>query len=286
MKRIFAFGVAFLLITGASFAQSASDRAWQQRLQVEIPLPVPMVELEPVNPFAAAVDVPASVLQSTPPRKIDVRGVASVAAFVDSKGECLGGVPLELPFPGMTASTSQSLTGSRFEPAMAGSAPQASWVVLEIVMEGRVKEALIVDQVLETPDPTTPPVPEAPVEMVPPGNLRTLNATPQAQLSRLAVPRRLKVSAPSREDEVQIRALVHIDENGRCDRYVPLELYDGLNTWFSAYLATWKAQPGTLNGEPRATWMIYSGRVRMKLSGLDAVSSRVVKDREYIPIPS
>lgn len=274
-----------MFVAAGAVGQSASSRAWQQRLQVSIPLPVPMVELEPINPFAVEVDQVAEVLQSTPPRKVDVRGTARVAAYVDTKGECLGAVPLELPFPGLTSSMNLDLSGSRFDPAMAGSAPQASWAVLEIVMEGRVKEAAIVDHGLEAPDATMPPVPSVQAEMVPPGNLRNLKATPQAQLSRLAAPRRVKVSAPSREDEVQIRALVHIDENGRCDRYVPLELYDGLNPWFSAYLATWRAQPGTQGGQPVASWIVYTARVRMKLSGLDSANSRVVGDREYVPNP-
>jgi hypothetical protein len=274
-----------MFIAVGAAAQSASSRAWQQRLQVSIPLPVPMVELEPINPFAVEVDQIAEVAQSTPPRKVDVRGTARVAAYVDTKGECLGAVPLELPFPGLTSSMNVDLTGSRFEPAMAGSAPQASWAVLEIVMEGRVKEAEIVDHSLEPPDAESPPVPSVQAEMVPPGNLRNLKTTPQSQLSRLAAPRRVKVSAPSREDEVQIRALVHIDENGRCDRYVPLELHDGLNPWLSAYLATWRAQPGTRGGQPIASWVVYTARVRMRLSGLDSASSRVVSDREYIPNP-
>jgi hypothetical protein len=119
--------------------------------------------------------------------------------------------------------------------------------------------------------------------MVPPGNLRSLKATPHSQLSQLATPRRVKIGAPSREDEVQIRALVHIDENGRCDRYVPLELHDGLNTWLSAYLATWRADPGSRGGEAVATWVVYSARIRMKLSGLNSTSARVVRDREYTP---
>lgn len=283
MKRIVAAWMFVMFVVAGAAAQSASSRAWQQRLQVVIPLPVPMVELEPINPFAVEVDRVAEVLQSTPPRKVDVRGTARVAAFVDTKGECLGAVPLELPFPGLTSSLNLDLTGSRFDPAMAGSAPQASWAVLEIAMEGRVKEAEIVDQALEPPDPASPPVPSMQAEMVPPGNLRTLKATPQAQLSQLAAPKRIKVSSPARDDEVQIRALVHIDESGRCDRYVPLELYDGLNPWFSAYLATWKAQPGSKGGEPVASWVVYSARVRMKLSGLDSTNSRVVRDSEYSP---
>lgn len=274
-----------MFIAAGVAAQSASSRAWQQRLQVSIPLPVPMVELEPINPFAVEVDQVAEVSQSTPPRKVDVRGTARVAAYVDTKGECLGAVPLELPFPGLTSSMNLDLTGSRFDPAMAGSAPQASWAVLEIVMEGRVKEAQIVDHGLQPPDPESPPVPSVQAEMVPPGSLRNLKATPQDQLSRLAAPRRVKVSAPARDDEVQIRALVHIGEDGRCDRYVPLELYDGLNPWFSAYLATWRAQPGTRGGQPVASWVIYTARVRMKLSGLNSANSRIVSDRQYVPNP-
>lgn len=285
MKRRIAALIVLVFVAFGAAAQSASSRAWQQRLQVEIPLPVPMVELDPINPFAVEIDDVASVLQSNPPRKVDVRGAAVVAAFVDSKGECLGAVPLELPFPGLTSSINQSLTGARFDPAMAGSAPQPSWVVLEIMMEGRVKEAQISDHVLEPPDPASPPVPDVPVEMVPPGNLRSLKATPQSQLSQLASPRRIKLSAPARDDEVQIRALVHIDENGRCDRYVPLELYDGLNPWLSAYLATWRAQPGTRGGEPVESWVVYSANVQVKLSGLDSANSRVVRDREYTPAP-
>jgi len=283
VKRIVAVCMPVLFLAAGAAAQSASSRAWQQRLQLSMPLPVPMVELAPVNPFAIEVDKVAEVLQSTPPRKTDVRGTARVAAYVDTRGECLGAVPLELPFPGLTSSINLDLTGSRFEPAMAGSAPQPSWVVLEIVMEGRVKEADIIDHGVESPNPDSPPVPVEHAEMAPPGNLRTLKATPRSQLSSLAAPRRIKVSAPAREDEVQIRALVHIDESGRCDRYVPLELYDGLNPWFSAYLATWRAQPGTRGGQPVASWVVYSARVRMKLSGLDSANSRVVSDGEYVP---
>jgi hypothetical protein len=285
VKRIVAAYISVLLVAAGAAAQSASSRAWQQRLEVSIPLPVPIVELEAINPFAVDVDTVAEVVQSTPPRKVDVRGTARVAAYVDSKGECLGAVPLELPFPGLTSSINLDLAGSRFDPAMAGSAPQPSWVILEIVMEGRVKEATIINHGLEAPDTASPPVPSVQPRMVPPGNLRTLAATPQARLSQLASPRRIKVNAPGREDEVQIRALVHIDENGRCDRYVPLELYDGLNPWLSAYLATWRAQPGTRDGQPVPSWIVYSARVGMKLSGLDSASSRVVRDSEYTPNP-
>ncbi len=122
-----------------------------------------------------------------------------------------------------------------------------------------------------------------PAAIAPPGNLRSLRVTPQAQLSQLAAPRRIRVSAPGREDEVHFRALVHINENGRCDRFVPLEIYEGLNTWFSAFLASWSTQPATLDGAPQATWMIYSARVGMKLAGLDSGTVRVLRDHEYTP---
>jgi len=151
-------------------------------------------------------------------------------------------------------------------------------------MEGRVKEATVVDQVLEMPDPEVPPVPSKPVAMTPPGNLRNLKATPHDQLTTLATPRRIRVKAAGREDEIHLRALVHITEEGRCDRFVPLDLFDGLNPWVSAYLATWRVQPATVDGAATATWLVYSARVRMKLSGLDSTTFRVIRDREYSPV--
>jgi hypothetical protein len=273
----------FVLVATTAAAQSASSRAWQQRMDVEIPLPVPMVELEAVNPFATAVDETPKVIQATAPRKVDIRGAAIVATFVDAKGICLGTVPLKLPVPGLTASLVEDLNGSRFDPAIAGGLPQPSWAVLEISMEGKIKESQIVDQSLEMPDPETPSTPNQPVAMKPPGSLRNLRATPQSQLTRLAAPRRIKVNAPGRDDEIHIRALVHVNENGRCDRYVPLELYDGLNPWFSGYLASWRVQPATRGGTPLAVWVEYSARVRMKLSGMSSTTSRVVRDHEYTP---
>lgn len=264
-------------------AQSASSRAWQQRLEIEIPLPVPLVELETINPFAVTVDETPTVVQSTTPRKVDFQGVATVAAYVDAKGECLGAVPLELPVPGLTSSLVEDLTGTKFDPATAGNAPQPSWVVIEVVMEGRVKEATIVDQLLEMPDPADPPVPSEPVAMTPPGALRDLKTTPHAQLSRLAAPRRIKVNAPARDGEAHFRAMVHITEDGRCDRYVPLELYDGLSRWLSGYLATWRVEPATRDGAPVAAWVVFSARVQLKLSALNSGNFRVNREREYDP---
>jgi hypothetical protein len=283
VKRVIMIVAAFVLVANTAVAQSASSRAWQQRMDVEIPLPVPLVELEAVNPFATVVDQTPKVTQATTPRKVDLRGAATVAAFVDAKGVCLGAFPLELPVPGLTAALVEDMNGSRFDPATAGNAPQPSWVVLEIGMEGRIKESEIVDQTLEMPDPENPSVPNQPVAMKPPGSLRDLKATPHAQLDKLATPRRIKISAPARDDEVHIRALVHLTETGRCDRYVPLELYDGLNAWFSGYLASWKVQPATRDGAPLAVWVEYSARVKMEISGISSTTSRVVQDREYTP---
>jgi len=283
VKRVIMIVATFVLVATTAAAQSASSRAWQQRMDVEIPLPVPLVELLPVNPFAIIVDETPKVLQASVPRKVDIRGAATVATFVDAKGVCLGAVPLKLPVPGLTASLVEDLNGSRFDPAIAGGLPQPSWVVLEIGMEGKVKESEIIDQSLEMPDPETPSVPNQPVAMKPPGSLRNLKATPQSQLTKLAAPRRIKIGAPGRDDEVHIRALLHVTEDGRCDRYVPLELYDGLNPWFSGYLASWRMQPASREGVPVAVWVEYSARVRMKISGMSSTTSKVVRDREYAP---
>ncbi len=250
---------------------------------MEIPLPVPMVELASVNPFAKPVDEPAEVLQSTPPRKVPVRGIATVAAYVDAKGECLGTVPLELPFPGLTSSLVDELTGSRFDAARAGEVAKPSWVVLNIVVEGKVKDSQVVDPLLQLPDPAVPPKPVTPAPMAPPGNLRELPATPLADLGTLASPRRIRIHAPAREEEIHLRALVHVTKEGRCDRYVPLELPDGLNPWLSAYLASWRARPAKVGGAASDSWVELSATVRLELSSLDSNNFQVDRGRDYSP---
>ena len=158
MKRVIMIVAACVLVTTTAAAQSASNRAWQQRLQVEIPLPVPIVELQSINPFSVAVDETPQVVQSTVPRKVVVRGSAIVAVFVDAKGVCLGAVPLELSVPGLTSSLVEDLTGrlatatekeNRLENAIA-----ESWrkIDAEIAVKEQRKATiapLIADELLE-----------------------------------------------------------------------------------------------------------------------------------------
>jgi hypothetical protein len=276
-------GVVLLVSLNAA-AQHTAPRAWQQRLQVDVPLAVPMVELEAVNPFAAPVDEPPRLLSSAAPRKVDVSGAAVVAAYVDAKGDCLGSVPLDLPFPGLTSRIVEELAGSRFEPARVGSTATPSWVVLELAVEGRVKEGEAAPPQLELPDPTRPPRQDPPPRISPPGNLVRLPATPAPELTTLASPRRIKVSAPGGAAEAAVNALVHVTSAGRCDRFVILDLPAGLSRWLSAYLATWRLEPARRDGAPVETWIVYSGRVALELSGLQSISARTLSDRSYDPL--
>ena len=265
-------------------AQHPAARAWQHRLQVDVPLAVPVVELDAVNPFATTVDEPPRLLTSAAPRKVDVSGAALVAAYVDAKGECPGAVPLELPFPGLTSRLVEELAGSRFEPARVGSTAAPSWAVLEVVMAGRVKESEPAPPQLELPDPTRPPTPDPLPWVSPPGNLLRLPATSAAELTALATPRRIKVSAPGGDAEAAVSALVHVTAAGRCDRFVALELPGGLGQWLSAYLATWRLEPARRGGAPVDAWVIYTGRVLLQLSSLQSVSARTLTDRSYDPL--
>jgi hypothetical protein len=276
--------LAVMLAAAAATAQQPATRAWQQRLQMDIPLAVPVVELEAVNPLARPLTTPPRLLSSAAPRKVEVSGQAVVAAYVDSKGDCLGSVPLELPFPGMTAELVEELSRARFEPSRIGSAAAPSWVVLEVVMEGKVKESDPAPPQLELPDPGRPPVRHLPDRVIPSGNLQRLPTTPPQDLTTLATPRRLKVSAHGGDVNVLANALVHVTEAGRCDRFVPLELPAGLDEWLSAYLATWRLDPALLDGTPVDTWIVYTGRVQMKLSNLQSSSVRTMPGRSYDPL--
>jgi len=275
--------LGLVALAATAGAQHAGPRAWQQRLQVDIPLPVPLVSIEAANPFASAIDEPPHLATATAPRRLDVTGKAVAAAYVDAKGECLGAVPLELPFPGLTSALVDALTGSRFEPAHSGTVAKPSWSVIEVSILGKVKESSIVDQSLELPDPTAPPEPSVPERVSPSGNLVNMPTTPANELSSLAAPKRVKVKLPGRDTEFTLKALVHLTAEGRCDRYVPLELDSGFERWLSAFLATWRANPATRDGEPVNAWMVYTARVQLRLSGLESTTFRALTDRTYDP---
>jgi hypothetical protein len=283
MKRVKGILPALALLAVSVSAQEVASRAWQQRLHAEIPVPVPMVTLDPSNPFATPVDSPPQLLGGTAPRKLAVSGRATVAAYVDTKGECLGAVPIDLPFPGLTSVLVNELRDARFEPARSGSTPQPSWAVIAITMTGKVKESEVVDQAFELPDPSYPEELKHPPRMSPSGNLAKLPATPSGQLSAPATPRRLNIKVPGRDADIVLEALVHITAEGRCDRFVPLDVDPGFHGWLSAYLATWRVEPAMRHGSAVDSWVVYTARAQMKLSGLESSAFRTAADQSYDP---
>jgi hypothetical protein len=264
-------------------AQDSGARAWQQRLQVDIPIVVPMVEIDAANPFASRVDVAPRLLSAQPPRKLDIAGVASVAAYVDAGGDCKGAVPLELPYPGLAAPLIAEVVGARFDPARVGTSDKPAWAIIEVTFETKVRESVVKDQLLETPDPESPPQPTVVATMAPPGNLSGLPFVPVSDLSSPPLPRRIRVKLPSRELTIPVRALVHVTASGRTDRFVPLDLESGLEPWLSAFLSTWRLEPAQIEGAPTDSWVVYSCRVVLDLGNIESTSFRVVRDRGYDP---
>jgi hypothetical protein len=106
---------------------------------------------------------------------------------------------------------------------------------------------------------------------------------PQGSLTSFASPRRLKIKAPGQETDIPVRALVHITADGRCDRFVPLNLDTGFRRWLSAFLATWRLEPATKDGSPHEAWVVYSARAQMKLTGLNSTSVTVIRNRSFEP---
>jgi hypothetical protein len=271
------------VLTVAALAPAQEDiRAWQQRIDVDIPLPVPVLELEPVNPFYQQLDTAPKLISSTPPRKLVVNGKGEVAVYVNASGECLGAVPLHTPFPGLTSPIDDKCKSNRFEPAKAGRNPVPSWGVLEIAFSTKVKESSVISQDLTLSDPTAPPQP-APAPSYPAGRLASLKATDPAKLTYHIDPKRLRVRVSGREQRVPIRALVHITADGRCDGFVPLEVDTGFYRWLSAFLASWRLQPASAEGQATECWMIYTAQVQLKLGTLDSATVRVLRDRVYDP---
>lgn len=277
--------VAFVLVMAAvtAAAQSTTPRAWQQRLRTEIPLAVPVVALESVNPFSMPLDTLPQLVASEAPRKVDVSGQALVAAYVDAKGDCLGAVPLVLPFPGLTTALVDEFQATRFEPARIGTTAQPSWSVVKITIEGRVKESVLSDETLVAPDPTVPPSQVVPPPVSPSGNLVNLPFTPATELTAVATPRRFKLKVPGRPTDLFVRALVHVTPVGRCDRFVPLDLNSGMDAWLASYLNSWRLEPATRGGEAVDSWVVYNARADIKLSGLESTSFEASTEPVYSP---
>ena len=286
MSRIGRVALVLVAATVTAAAQDTAPRAWQQRLRTEIPLPVPVVPLDSVNPFSIPLDSLPQLVASDAQRKVDVSGRAVAAAYVDAKGDCLGAVPLVLPFPGLTTALVDEFQATRFEPARIGTTAQPSWTVVRITIEGRVKESVVSDETLEAPDRGSPSSPVSPPPVSPSGNLVNLPFTPAADLTTVATPRRFKLKVPGRPTDVLVRALVHVTADGRCDRFVPLDLSSGFDLWLSSYLNSWRLDPATRDGEPVACWVVYNARAQIKLSALESKWFEATTERTYKPDPA
>ncbi len=278
-----AFTVA-MLMAGAVLSQQAPDRAWQRRLSIEVPLPLPVVAVEPVDPLAVPVDTPPRLAAVVPPRKVPVSGTARVAVYVNAEGSCEGVVPVALPFPGVASELVADVMSGRFEPARSGKVPRPAWSALDITLAGKVKRAGVVDQSLEMPDPRMPPGPNPESAPYVSGRLAALPAADPGELTSVATPRRLTVRIPSRETEVPVRLLVHLTAAGTCDRVVPLEMAPGLRRWVLEFLGSWRVEPAEKDGEPVDVWALYRARIQLKLSSLSATSVRVVPGAAFMPV--
>ncbi len=277
------FVIAVLLVALPVVAVGPVIRAWQQRLHVDVPLAVPMLELAPANPFAVPLDRPPKLVNGTVPDDLDLVGQAVVAAYVDTKGDCLGAVPLEMPFPGMTSPLLTEFASGRFEPAKLGQQATPTWVVVAVTMESSLKKAKVLAESFTIPDPAAPPTPTPPQIVLPPGQLLNLPFSPPSALREPAIPKRIKIRVSGRDFEVPIRVLLHITADGRCDRYIPLELFSGFDLWLASYLSTWNLQPAVYQGQAVESWAVYTARLQVELGTMASQTFAVVRDRSYDP---
>lgn len=282
MRRASAMVLCWVM-AGVVSAQTGPRRAWQQRLEVKVPTAVPLVALEATNPFASPVDVGPALLTAVPPRKLPVAGRALLAAYVEPKGECAGAVPIELPFPGLTGELTSELMRTRFNPARVGAETVASWTVLEITLAAKVKESAVTEQLIELAEAEKPPRQISAEPRYSAGRLAALPAAAHSELTSVAVPKRLSVRSSGGDNEVAIKALVHVTEDGACDRFVPLEVPSGLTSWLSAFVASWRVEPARRGDEPVDCWLVYTARVRIQLGSISSTSVRVLPNQRFSP---
>jgi hypothetical protein len=74
-----------------------------------------------------------------------------------------------------------------------------------------------------------------------------------------------------------------VTAEGRGDRFVPLDLDSGFNTWFSTFVSSWRFEPALWEGQPVECWVVYSARASVKVSTLVSTEFRTLPDRTYNP---
>jgi len=271
MRRAAALA-ALLLLAAAAAAQT--PKPWEQRVDLDVAVPVELPALPTINPFARPLLVQPAPASTPLVEKYTVTTSARGSAYIDAQGVCRRVVVTTLPLPFVGEPLQQAFREGEFTPGRAGGGPAATWWPFALDLTGRIKEGTVVRVQPAPPPPAELPVPEA-TTANPPAADPSLPATPIEQLDQPPAVKRLRARVDSRDWQQKVRLLAEVSTAGRCTRVVFLSCPDGLRAWLLASLASWTFRPAEDNAGPVPAWVQLDADLQVSIGSLEAGTPRL-----------
>jgi len=256
---------------------AGAQRPWEQRVDLQVGVPLELPAVPPTNPFAAPVVTPAAVNLSPLREKFVDTFAAAASAYVDREGVCRRVLFTRLPWPWLAAELQQAILETTFTPARSHGTPVPTWLSLTIDLKGRINRGRVVRAQGVRPDPAAPPVPDLAAVPTPDAQDLALPATPADQVEQLPGPKRFRARIDGRTWSQPVKLLAQVGPDGHCQRVVFLSWPDGLRNWLLASMAGWQFRPAQGKDGPTASWVQVDGEVEVEAGDVGSDAIRVTR---------
>lgn len=296
----------------ASLASAAV--AFRAAAQAPVPTPVPVTpgtsvlrpieaipddsrlapaELPYAHPLFQPLDQSAKLLERPPLEDLETRVWLYVTVKIGENGRVSEGAAVEPPLKGLTAPLPGLYPRWRFNPALKGGKPVATWgtyaAELNVELEKGTFTAFNFVPVGKE-DPLPKVAPEATgddwlaaygKEIVPP----EAGVVSVEACDTFPTPDSNKWSFDSARTRSRITALVLVSENGQVARILPTgETNESLIlTWLRKYAAGWRLAPAAAGGRPVPSWMALDATLDYTINSAKKKAERSVKKNLRAP---
>jgi hypothetical protein len=256
-------------------APTLAQKPWEQRVNLDVTVPIELPALPTINPFARPLLVQPAPVATPLAAKFTVVTGARGTAYIDAQGGCQRVLFSSLPLPFAGEELQQAFREAVFVPGRATAGPAAAWWPFTLELTGRVKEGEVVRVQPAPPPPAELPVPDAAAATEPRPGETTLPATPLEQFSQLPAAKRFRARIDGRDWAQKVRLLAEISPEGRCSRVVFLSCPDGLRRWLLASLASWTFRSGEDAAGPVTAWVQLDAEFRLAIGSLEGGTPRL-----------
>jgi hypothetical protein len=236
-------------------APTLAQKPWEQRVDLDVTVPVELPALPTINPFARPLLVQPAPIATPLVAKFTVAASARGSAYIDGQGMCRRVSFAALPLPYVGDPLQSAFREGEFIAGRTTGGPAATWWPFAVDLTGRIKEGTVVRVVPAPPPPAELPAPEGAVAIVAPPAEPGMPATPLEQLAQPPTAKRFRARIDSRDWTQKVRLLAEVAPDGRCARVVFLSCPEGLRRWLLASLASWTFRPGEDNAGPVTAWV-------------------------------